>query len=197
MIHQTSVAILTGEQKYFYLQRIDGKCNELQFLLNTSHSWIFHSRKLTWKCHPSMVFILTKVCLSIKVNAPGGRVLCIKPPVTCSDWSRMITWPGYWPLISREWSRDLDTGLWLVCYLLCQAPTQVLVGGRTLTPALISAGLRWSPLHPVLHKCSRWCRDFNQTFLLNGIYSIYSIGFIVVICLHVRESLHDSPNQKL
>ena len=22
--------------------------------------------------------------------------------------------PGYWPLISREWSRDLDTGCWLV-----------------------------------------------------------------------------------
>ena len=24
-----------------------------------------------------------------------------------SDWSRQITWPEYWPLIGRDWSRDL------------------------------------------------------------------------------------------
>ena len=31
-----------------------------------------------------------------------------------SDWLRVITWPGTWPLIGWQWSRDLDTGLWLV-----------------------------------------------------------------------------------
>ena len=31
-------------------------------------------------------------------------------PPLASDWSRVITWPGYWPLIGPERSRDLDTG---------------------------------------------------------------------------------------
>ena len=31
-----------------------------------------------------------------------------------SDWSAVITGPGYWPLIGQQWSQDLDTGLWLV-----------------------------------------------------------------------------------
>ena len=37
--------------------------------------------------------------------------------VTCllaSDWLRVITWTGSWPLIGWVWSRDLDTGLSLV-----------------------------------------------------------------------------------
>ena len=29
-------------------------------------------------------------------------------------WLSVITWPGYWSLIGWQWSRDLDTGLWLV-----------------------------------------------------------------------------------
>ena len=46
-----------------------------------------------------------------------------------SDWSRVITWPGYcpligcylimmYPLIGRELSRDLDTALWLAAIWL-------------------------------------------------------------------------------
>ena len=31
-----------------------------------------------------------------------------------SDWSILVTWPGYWPVIGQYWSRDLNTGLWLV-----------------------------------------------------------------------------------
>ena len=31
-----------------------------------------------------------------------------------SDWSKVIGWPGYWPLIGPEWSGDPDTCLWLV-----------------------------------------------------------------------------------
>ena len=34
--------------------------------------------------------------------------------VLVSDWLGVITWPGYWPLIGWEWSRDLDTDLWLI-----------------------------------------------------------------------------------
>ena len=34
--------------------------------------------------------------------------------ILATDWSRLITWPGYWPLVGPEWSRDQDTGLWLV-----------------------------------------------------------------------------------
>ena len=31
--------------------------------------------------------------------------------IVASDWSRVITWPGYWPLIGWEWPYDLETGL--------------------------------------------------------------------------------------
>ena len=34
--------------------------------------------------------------------------------VLASDWLRVITWPGDCPLIGWEWSRDLETVLWLV-----------------------------------------------------------------------------------
>ena len=30
--------------------------------------------------------------------------------ILASDWSRVIMWPVYWPLIGREWSRDLCLG---------------------------------------------------------------------------------------
>ena len=36
------------------------------------------------------------------------------PWILTSDWSILVTWPEYWPLIGKYWSRDLNTGLWLV-----------------------------------------------------------------------------------
>ena len=32
--------------------------------------------------------------------------------ITASDWSWVITWPGYWSLIGREWSRDTNITAW-------------------------------------------------------------------------------------
>ena len=29
------------------------------------------------------------------------------------DWSILVTWPEYWPVIGQYWSRDLNTELWL------------------------------------------------------------------------------------
>ena len=31
--------------------------------------------------------------------------------ILASDWSRQVTCPEYWPLIGRDRSRDLNTGL--------------------------------------------------------------------------------------
>ena len=48
--------------------------------------------------------------LWIIANAPDVEW---RPWILASDSSRVITWPGCWPLIRPEWSRDQDTGLWL------------------------------------------------------------------------------------
>ena len=34
--------------------------------------------------------------------------------ILASDWSILITWPEYWPLIGQYWSCYLNTGRWLV-----------------------------------------------------------------------------------
>ena len=44
-------------------------------------------------------------------------------------WSREVTWPEYCPLIGREESRDLNTGLWLTASHYLQTGSQ---------PALLS-----------------------------------------------------------
>ena len=65
--------------------------------------------------------------LHIRISRHGGVVMCNVANVIfywlhsvvsrsrdlASDWLRLFIWPGYWPLIGREWSRDKDTGLWL------------------------------------------------------------------------------------
>ena len=60
--------------------------------------------------------------------SPGGQLqvnndlLLVKSDhvtyILTSHWSRVITWPAYWPLFYREWACDLETCLLLPhCYL--------------------------------------------------------------------------------
>ena len=34
--------------------------------------------------------------------------------ILASNWSILVIWPEYWPLIGQYWSRDLNTDPWLV-----------------------------------------------------------------------------------
>ena len=51
---------------------------------------------------------------------PGGGTISVlnemgvspKPPIN------VIAWPKYWPLIGQDWSRDHNTGLWLVLVIV-------------------------------------------------------------------------------
>ena len=43
--------------------------------------------------------------------------------ILASDWSILITWPEYWPLIGRNGSRDWSSSLWLVHFQeACSTP---------------------------------------------------------------------------
>ena len=48
--------------------------------------------------------------------------------------SDTISWPGHWPLIGRERSRDKDTGLWLV---ECDHVTWILASDWSLMPSCL------------------------------------------------------------
>ena len=67
-------------------------CNNEHCFCNYINWWQF-SHHIHCKCH----FLIGSLSLN-----------------PASDWSRGITWPWNWPLIGREVSHDLETGLWLV-----------------------------------------------------------------------------------
>ena len=48
---------------------------------------------------------------------PLCQSLTSDPVWLATDWSILVMWPEYWPLIGQYWSRDLNTGLWLVNWL--------------------------------------------------------------------------------
>ena len=68
----------------------------------------FHGPPWAWPyyCHWSIfkLFWLWPDVLSLVQSDHMTRILA-------SHWSRVITWPGYWPLIGLGWSHDMDTGL--------------------------------------------------------------------------------------
>ena len=47
-------------------------------------------------------------------NLIVSKNAALTPGPEASDWSRVVTWPEYWPLIGRECSHAQNTGLWLV-----------------------------------------------------------------------------------
>ena len=71
-----------------------------------------------------------KMCLAFweswqKSAIKAGLLIlsCVPQTLTlASDWWRLITWPGHWPLIGQDSRRDKDTGLSLVTNFVLRVP---------------------------------------------------------------------------
>ena len=74
--------------------------------------------------------------------------------ILASDWLRVITWAGYWPLIGQEWSHELDTSLWLVkCDHMNWIPASKIY--------IFVVNPDFVILSNNFHKCDGWISCFN------------------------------------
>ena len=92
---------------WFYVYCVYFRCSKLRILSRVSRCVASGDGGLTlhdptsWRVSQKVEQKLTKT----------GSWEEVRRSELASDWSRVITWPGYWPLIGPEWSRDLtDTG---------------------------------------------------------------------------------------
>ena len=88
--------------------------------VNIAHVATCHSNQRNYTSLIATISLWQSVNLYANVSAMYAMICILSTWLLASDWSIVITWPGYWLLIGREWSYDKDSGLWLVevCHIM-------------------------------------------------------------------------------
>ena len=110
--------------------------------------WVNILRKLSWahlwfiKCQTLRAKIVAEMGFSVRSQNRLKKTFLVRIAYFSSarysplllPLSDTISWPGHWPLIGRERSRDKDTGLWLV---ECDHVTWILASDWSLMPSCL------------------------------------------------------------